>query len=247
MSDNTERNGSLFARWTERKRAVAEDEAAALEAEAPESPTEAALRDDEHPVSRDSEETDEEVLERLGLPDPDTLEKGDDFSAFMGSAIPTRLRNRALRKLWLTNPVLANLDELVDYGEDFTDAATVIENLQTAYQVGRGFMTDEDDADDEVLDEADDISNVADTDSQPGTDPVTNEATASQSEELPETFAGQGTNEAPGGTELSADVESGSGAIPEAPDEAEFAQLNENPVENISKPRSRMRFRFDNT
>jgi hypothetical protein len=33
---------------------------------------------------------------------------------------------------------LANVDGLVDYGEDFTDAATVIENLQTAYQVGKG-------------------------------------------------------------------------------------------------------------
>jgi len=27
---------------------------------------------------------------------------------------------------------------LLDYGEDFTDSATVIENLQTAYQVGKG-------------------------------------------------------------------------------------------------------------
>ncbi|MEM7238949.1 MAG: DUF3306 domain-containing protein, partial [Pseudomonadota bacterium] len=45
-----------------------------------------------------------------------------------------------LRKLWLTNPVLANLDELVDYGDDFTDAATVIENLQTVYRVGHGMI-----------------------------------------------------------------------------------------------------------
>ena len=65
---------------------------------------------------------------------------GDDFSAFMAKGIPERLRNRALRKLWLTNPVLANLDELVEYGEDYTDAATVVENLQTAYRIGKGFL-----------------------------------------------------------------------------------------------------------
>ena len=85
-----------------------------------------------------SEISDEDLLKDLGLPDPDSLDAGDDFSAFMNSAVPTRLRNRALRKLWATNPVLANIDGLVEYGEDYADAATVLENLQTAYQVGKG-------------------------------------------------------------------------------------------------------------
>ena len=56
------------------------------------------------------EPTDEEILESLGLPDPDTLKRGDDFSAFMSKAVPARLRSRALRKLWISDPVLANLD-----------------------------------------------------------------------------------------------------------------------------------------
>src|SRR6056297_865340 len=34
----------------------------------------------------------------------------------------------------------ANLDGLLDYGEDFTDSATVVDNLQTAYQVGKGML-----------------------------------------------------------------------------------------------------------
>lgn len=84
--------------------------------------------------------TDAEILAELNLKDPDTLEAGDDFTGFLNHAVPERLRRRALRKLWLSNPVLANLDELVDYGEDYTDAATVIENLQTAYQVGKGML-----------------------------------------------------------------------------------------------------------
>jgi hypothetical protein len=32
------------------------------------------------------------------------------------------------------------LDGLLDYGEDFTDAALVVENLQTTYKVGKGMM-----------------------------------------------------------------------------------------------------------
>ena len=36
--------------------------------------------------------------------------------------------------------MLANLDGLIEYGEDYTDKATVIENLQTTYQVGKGML-----------------------------------------------------------------------------------------------------------
>ncbi|WP_424974912.1 DUF3306 domain-containing protein [Dinoroseobacter sp. S124A] len=86
------------------------------------------------------EQPDEVVLQELGLPDPDTLQPGDDFSAFMQSAVPDRIRRRALRKLWLSNPLLANVDGLLDYGEDFTDSAMVVENMQTAYQVGKGML-----------------------------------------------------------------------------------------------------------
>lgn len=84
--------------------------------------------------------SDDEILEDLGLQDPDVMQMGDDFAAFMNSAVPERLRRRALRTLWRSNPVLANLDGLVDYGDDFTDAAMVVPNMKSAYQVGRGMM-----------------------------------------------------------------------------------------------------------
>lgn len=84
--------------------------------------------------------SDEALLEHLNLPDPDSLRQGDDFTAFMKKAVPARLRNRALRKLWLSNPALANVDMLLDYGDDFTDAATVLPGMTTAYEVGKGIV-----------------------------------------------------------------------------------------------------------
>ncbi|MEW2917098.1 DUF3306 domain-containing protein [Ruegeria sp. ANG10] len=87
------------------------------------------------------EKSDAEVLAQFNLPDPDQLQAGDDVSGFMAKAVPDRLRRRALRRLWRLNPVLANVDGLVDYGEDYTDAACVIENIQTAYQVGKGMLS----------------------------------------------------------------------------------------------------------
>ena len=120
------------SRWSRLKQeAKADPEAAGVDLDATATELEEPVEDDR---------PDEEVLEELGLPDPDTLKPGDNFSAFMSRAVPARLRNRALRKLWISDPVLANLDELIDYGEDFTDAAAVLENIQTAYQVGRGFV-----------------------------------------------------------------------------------------------------------
>ncbi|MFK7877967.1 MAG: DUF3306 domain-containing protein [Paracoccaceae bacterium] len=84
--------------------------------------------------------SDAEILQHFDLPDPDHMKLGDDFSAFMAKAVPDRIRRRALRVLWRSNPVLANVDMLVDYGEDFTDKATVVENMQTAYQIGKGML-----------------------------------------------------------------------------------------------------------
>ena len=116
--------------WSRRKAAVqAEQEAEQRAADAAvEAQREAEL----------AERPDEEILEELGLPDPDTLGPGDDFKVFLTQAVPARIRSRALRRLWISNPVLANIDGLVDYGEDFTDASRVMEGLQTAYQVGKG-------------------------------------------------------------------------------------------------------------
>ncbi len=58
--------------------------------------------------------------EELDLPDVDTLDKDSDYTGFLSEGVPEALRNRALRKLWLSDPVLANLDGLNDYDEDFT-------------------------------------------------------------------------------------------------------------------------------
>lgn len=118
--------------WSRRKARVREEEAA-----------EARAIDAREQVEREralEARTDDEILQDLGLPDPDTLEPGDDFGAFMAREVPERLRRRALRRLWLSNPALANLDGLLEYGEDYTNSATVVENLQTAYKVGQGMV-----------------------------------------------------------------------------------------------------------
>lgn len=118
--------------WARRKAAVQAEEAAEVAA------SEEQIAQAERQALEAKE--DAEILAELDLPDPDSLKLGDDVRGFMAKAVPDRLRRRALRQLWRLNPVLANIDGLVDYGEDFTDAACVIENLQTTYQVGKGML-----------------------------------------------------------------------------------------------------------
>ncbi|MDW4548659.1 DUF3306 domain-containing protein [Defluviimonas sp. D31] len=122
--------------WSRRRAAVAaEAEAEAAAVRATEATAERTAREEAQAGKSDAE-----ILDALGLADPDTLVRGDDFSAFLKDAVPEHLRRRALRRLWRSNPVLANLDGLVDHGEDYTDAATVKPDLRTAYQVGRGML-----------------------------------------------------------------------------------------------------------
>ena len=217
MSRDKQDEPGFASRWSRLKQEAkaepveAEAEPAAAEPEAPAA--------DEGPDDR----SDEEVLEELGLPDPDTLKAGDNFAAFMAKAVPTRLRNRALRKLWVSDPVLANLDMLVDYGEDFTDAATVVENLQTAYQVGRGYI--------------DKVAELSEEDAGSAEEPA--EESPEESAEKPPEEPAEESAEA--GDETGADEADSAGLAEEVA--AEEAGEKAVPEEEI-RVRQRMRFRL---
>ena len=76
-------------------------------------------------------------------------------------------RQRALRKLWTTNPALAVLDGLNDYDLDYTDAAMNAGKVASSYIPGRGYakleeivekvaeITDDDGAEEDDLPEFD--------------------------------------------------------------------------------------------
>ena len=83
--------------------------------------------------------SDKEILKKLNLPEPETMKTGDNFKEFLKKNVPEHLKKRALRKLWLTNPIFANLDGMNEYDEDFTLATSALEEFATNYVVGKGF------------------------------------------------------------------------------------------------------------
>ena len=101
--------------------------------------------------SQYDELNDEELLEKFKLPNPEKVKKEKGLDLFFKDGVPDRLRQIALRRVWKLNPIIRYADaDINDYHEDFTDAATVIEGMKTAYQVGKGYLSalvEEDDKD----------------------------------------------------------------------------------------------------
>ncbi|MCB1510283.1 MAG: DUF3306 domain-containing protein [Hyphomicrobiaceae bacterium] len=147
----------FLLRWSRRKRGDGADDGATHSASSPGGPDAAAADDaatvetDKAPASHTAA-AEQPVPEDLADVDVTTLDYSSDFERFMRDDVPEALRRQALRQLWRSDPILANLDGLCDYDDDFTDAALAVKVLETAHKVGRGFLDDDD------LDEADEAA-----------------------------------------------------------------------------------------
>ncbi|MBW7471502.1 DUF3306 domain-containing protein [Marinobacter sp. M216] len=126
---------SRLQRWS-RQKAEARKEAEL----APPSPAESEPSPEAQELVINETLPEHEILEKYNLPAPDTIVLGTDITGFMRKEIPEFLRRKALRALWKSNPVLAVLDGLNDYDEDFSDAATAGNVVQTLYKVGQGLI-----------------------------------------------------------------------------------------------------------
>ena len=131
----------LVSRWSRRK---AEAKTPAAREPAPD-PAPHAQSGQVEPA-RETDSGPPAEIDPVELPDPETLDADSDFTVFLKEGVPEAIRRRALRRLWRLNPILANLDGLNDYDDDFTDAATVVAGLKSLYKVGHGFVTEEEEA-----------------------------------------------------------------------------------------------------
>ena len=138
----TDEPAGFLLRWSRRKEAARMREVAGADSEPPASAGPQPVPPAPAPPVL-PEESEEQAARRLGLPDIDSLDAGSDYSVFMRAGVPDALQRNALRRLWLSDPMLASLDGLDMYHEDYTDAATVVPDLNTLYRVGRGYLTDE--------------------------------------------------------------------------------------------------------
>jgi putative acetyltransferase len=77
--------------------------------------------------------------------DFDALDAKSDYSRFLQTGVPDSIKNKALRRLWMSDALYTTPDPFQDYAHDYTDAAVAVPagTLKTAYRVGKGFLSDE--------------------------------------------------------------------------------------------------------
>lgn len=182
----TEDDKGFFSRWSDRKRAIAagvdvvedDPQLPPVDLTEPEKAEEEAARLAELDANR-------EAAEAIDI---DALDYDSDYSAFFKDGVPTVLRQKAMRLLWRSNPILANVDGLCDYDENFGDPALILEKFESAYRIGKGYLFEEDIeevADDETLqtdlEEAvsdSEIADVTEPDEEPSEPEITEPDTA---------------------------------------------------------------------
>lgn len=141
MADEHE---SALARWSRLKRARVETKTGTVGDDIASEPAADSRQRTEivPPKTGPQAEPDDAPAERddLDLPDIADLNADSDFSAFLREGVSEEIRRKALRVLWRSDPVLANLDGLNDYDEDFRSASAMAEAVRTAYKAGKGFV-----------------------------------------------------------------------------------------------------------
>ena len=146
---NADSNEGFMSRWSKRKSNLKHDQGNEKNLKGKTELQESNVNEqktiikEEVDDSQYSDLNDQELLEKFKLPNPEKIKKEKGLDLFFKDGVPDRLRQIALRRVWKLNPIIRFADaEINDYHEDFTDAATVIEGMQTAYQVGKGYFSE---------------------------------------------------------------------------------------------------------
>ncbi|WP_339881803.1 DUF3306 domain-containing protein [Vreelandella maris] len=123
---------SRLERWSRLKRHVQKEEDASASSSPDTTPVDEAPADQEAALHNEAEQPNAENDQPLAtsaeepepgsldhtLPDPDTLEAGSDFSAYMAPGVSGPLRRQALKRLWATGNYNVR-DGLDDYDADY--------------------------------------------------------------------------------------------------------------------------------
>lgn len=131
-----EEKQGFLSRWSKRKQAQVSNPDVDPDDDVPETEL---VEIDEVQLEAERSEAEANRLAAEAI-DLEKVEYGFDFSVFMKRGVPDVLRKKALKKFFNSNPVLANLDGLNDYDEDFNNPLHMV--YKSSWDVGRGFLTE---------------------------------------------------------------------------------------------------------
>ncbi len=129
-----------LSRWSRRK---AEAAARTPEAETRESaamPEDETAAEEQQAAAEAGPAADHPAAAAPELPDLATLTADSDYTVFLAPGVAEETRREALRILWRSDPVLANLSGLNDYDDDYHAIGTVQQVVETVYKAGAGYL-----------------------------------------------------------------------------------------------------------
>lgn len=131
MTADDKDNEGFLARWSRLKQAPAK----------PAKPEDAVRTEPaEAKTAAPAEGDEDEKIDLADLPSIDSLTADSDFSAFLRKGVPEDLRQQALRKLWVCNPVVAATDVFDVYNLDYFNMPSFPEGVKTLFRVGHGML-----------------------------------------------------------------------------------------------------------
>ena len=159
MTDERE-DGRFLERWSRRKL----DNEPGKEGR-PDTPSDTGPSAEESDERRLELENNRKAAEAIDL---ESLHADSDFTPFLKDGVPRALRAAAMKVLWRSNPVFANLDGLNDYDENFANPELIKKFAGSAWQVGKGYLFDDEEVDDQPSDRSEDIAEAEQAPAEPG-------------------------------------------------------------------------------
>ncbi len=122
VDDDAPRGGGFLSGWSRRKLAAKRGQATDDAPEAIEPADDAIAPDQDLAAARQAdvvaEEADPDIIENL--PSLDDITAETDLAPFMQRGVPAKLRNAAMRRMWLANPLIRDhVDPALDYAWDW--------------------------------------------------------------------------------------------------------------------------------
>lgn len=117
MSDQAK---GFFSRWNERKQQVADEKLKDVQSQQTNDEPIINQQAPEQAVEHHDEDSAEKLLTSADLPDPNNIEIGGSFAAFMAKNVDPTAKSAALRALW-KQPHFNEIDGLLEYGLDYSN------------------------------------------------------------------------------------------------------------------------------
>lgn len=140
--DREDEDKPFLQRWSRRKRelepAVPGEPAAASAQPASPAAGDPGEDSEERRLQLERNREEAEAIDLAGL------DAASDYSPFFRDGVPKLLKSTAMRILWRSSPVFANVDGLNDYDEDFGSPDLIAKFKGSAWKVGKGYLRDDD-------------------------------------------------------------------------------------------------------